>query len=348
MLARPDVHGLFLLNSTARYLWNELSQHRTPAEIAGVFAVRFGIPIELALQDIEAAVSSWHIGLLAEPAPPPAFYPSSLAGVAAFRPIDCIVNGRSMRVLLGPGEVWEEIAPRLEPLRKGGVQAEHNFAVATSEGRVVVLRDGLCIGNEENAAGARAILLQAMVTREEPAAILHAGCCGGILLAGKTHSGKSTLCAALMSRGLPYYCDDSAVLDHQFRITPMPFPLALRPGSWPLLDPQFPALKEAPAYSRYGTLVRFLNPVPAKAPAAATALVFVRHDPTTQTRMTPIGEFDSLLALQKSGFWVEHTREGIARFLAWLATTRRFDLLYAELDSAEKAIRALAGDPASP
>jgi hypothetical protein len=243
-----------------------------------------------------------------------------------------------MRVVLELGDVWDEIAPRLEPVRTGASLPCRTFAVGSAAGRVLVFRDGACIGNEENSAGARAILLQAMVSPGEPAAILHAGGCGGVLLAGRSHCGKSTLCAALMGGGLPYHCDDSAVLDGEFRVTPMPFSVMLRPGSWPLIEERFPGFRDAPVYRRWGTDVRFLTPVHAAGPAPITALVFVAHEAGRQTRLTELSVLDSLLALEGSGFWVEHTRDGIQRFLAWLAGIRRYSLRYDGLGEAEAII----------
>lgn len=354
VLVRQDVCGLFLLNSSARLLWNELQRGVSHDEVVSSFAAHFGIPVEVARRDIEATLAAWRQGLLAPPQPPnPKTSPpaviegSSVIDGRDVCSVDCVVNGKPMRVLLESGDVWDEIAPRLEPVQVSGLPPEHTLTVGSAGGRVLVLRDGICIGNEENTAGARAILLQAMAWFAggwlgEPAAILHAGGCGGILLAGHTHSGKSTLCAALMSRGLPYHCDDSAILDREFRVAPMPFPVMLRPGSWPLLDARFPELKHAPVYSRWGANVRFLTPVQTAETAAVTALVFIKHDAAAETQMTELSVLDSLLALQRSGFWVEHTREGIERFLTWLAGIRRYSLLYAELEEAERVILQLA------
>lgn len=347
VLARPDVHGLFLLNSSAQFLWNELSRGVTPDVIVPDFAEHFRISAELARRDIEATIASWRQSLLASPHPAIAFQADVIEGTDVC-PVDCNVNGEQMRVLLESGDVWDEIAPRLDPVRADGVHPQHTFTVGSSAGRVLVLRDGVCIGNEEHTAGARAILLQAMALLGEPVAILHAGGCGGVLLAGNTHSGKSTLCAALMSRGLPYHCDDSAVLDRDFRVTPMPFPLMLRPGSWPLLETRFPALKDAPVYSRWGTEVRFLTPIPASAAAAVTALVFVKHDVAVETQLTELSVLDSLLALQRSGFWVEHRQASIERFLEWLAGIRRYELHYAELEEAEHVIGGLSANSSRP
>jgi hypothetical protein len=74
-------------------------------------------------------------------------------------------------------------------------------------------------------------------------------------------------------------------------------------------------------------------------------LVFVKHEPGVETQLTELSVLDSLLALQRSGFWVEHTQESIARFLAWLAGIRRCHLHYSELADAERVIEKLATNP---
>jgi hypothetical protein len=344
VLARPDIHGLFLLNSSARLIWSEFRRGISQADIVAEFAAHFCVSSDVALRDIEATMASWHQGLLAPP-PSPAVFPSSIIGGTEVCPIDCVVNGTPMRVLLESGDVWDEIAPRLEPVRADNLCPRLTFTVGSAAGRVLVFRDDLCIGNEENTAAARIILLQAMAAPCERLAILHAGCCGGILLAGESQSGKSTLCAALMRRGLSYHCDDSAVLDHEFRVAPMPFPIMLRSGSWPLLQTRFPELKDAPVYNRWGIDVRFLPLVPASDPTLVTALVFVRHEATVETQLAEISVLDSLLALQRTGFWVDHTPESIERFLGWLARIPRYNLHYAELEQAERVIGALADGP---
>jgi hypothetical protein len=63
---------------------------------------------------------------------------------------------------------------------------------------------------------------------------VHAGVVGwrgqAILLPGRSHSGKSTLVAALVREGATYYSDEYAVLDAQGRVHPYPKPLSLRHG----------------------------------------------------------------------------------------------------------------------
>jgi hypothetical protein len=61
---------------------------------------------------------------------------------------------------------------------------------------------------------------------------VHAGVVGwrgrAILMPGRSHSGKSTLVAALVRSGATYYSDEYAVLDAEGRVHPYPKPLSLR------------------------------------------------------------------------------------------------------------------------
>jgi hypothetical protein len=345
VLVRPRNPGFYILNPTAALIWRDRSQNQSAVELASAFTTRFHIDPETARRDIENTLADWNQGMLA-PCPAPHSLRSPVPSSAELRPVDCQVNGVAMRVFLDSGAIWDEIAPRLDPLRIPGGQDAIQFTVAASSGKVLVFRESQCIAREDLVTGARAVLLQAMVSREEPLAILHAGGCGGVLLAGGSYSGKSTLCAALMAGGLPYHCDDSAVLSHDFRVHPMPFPLALRQGSWALIEARSQAFRMAPRQARQGPEVRFLEPSNVSGPAAVGALVFVQYQDGSNTALTKLDTFDALLALQKSGFWVEHSESGIRQFLAWLEKIPKFQLQYSKLPDAEAAVRDLAAESA--
>jgi hypothetical protein len=63
---------------------------------------------------------------------------------------------------------------------------------------------------------------------------VHAGVVGwqgqALLMPGRSHSGKSTLVAALVRVGATYYSDEYAVLDERGLVHPYPLPLSLRAG----------------------------------------------------------------------------------------------------------------------
>jgi hypothetical protein len=363
VIARRDVQGLFLLNGTARFLWDEVCRGTPVPKIEEDFATRYGVPLALARHDIEATLASWSQGLLC-PAPggngaPHAVRSSALGDFeskGAVVEINCVLNGRGFRVLLEPGDLVEEIAPRLAPVAVRHLPPDApflTFTLVNGNDRVFVFRDKVCIAEEEKTSGARAILLQELTAHcdhgREIKAILHAGACGTasgcIILAGSSHAGKSTLCAALMAEGFLCYSDDSAVLDRQFRVSGMPVPLTLRESSWPVLASRFPAFMDrASVHRRWGCSVRFLgsnmpsNSSPAVDPKA---LVFVDYRPRASTGLQRLTPFEALTALCQSGFWVEHNRESIARFLAWIGDLNGFRLTYSLLDEASDAVKLL-------
>ena len=230
----------------------------------------------MARRDIEAVLAQWSAGILA----PGQTHNPSDSGVSTrdFRTLDgrqdavrfdCVLNGRGFRVVLDPGDLVEEIGPRLArvciPVLPAGAPVS-TFTLANGSDRVFVFRDGVCIAQEEKTAGARAILLQEMTrlcdARRGLQAILHAGACGTsaacVLLAGASHAGKSTLCAALMAHGFYCYSDDSAVIDRAFRVAGMPFPLMLRQSSWSVLESRLASLERVGIHRRAGDEVCFL------------------------------------------------------------------------------------------
>ncbi len=362
VIVRPDVEGLFLLNSTARLLWEERSRGATSEEAVRTFVDVFGLSATVARRDVEAMLAQWSAGILApggarnvrvRAASMEAFHHHGRSGDAV--KFNCVLNGRGFRIILDPGDLVDEISPRLARVCVPVLSADapiSTFTLANGSDRVLIYRDGVCIAEEEKAAGARAILLQEMTrlceTDRSLQAILHAGACGTsagcVMLAGASHAGKSTLCAALMAQGLFCYSDDSAVIDRAFHVAGMPFPLTLRQSSWQVLESRLGSLERVGIHRRAGAEVCFLPsnlPGSSSPSAPIKALVFVEYQPEATTTLRPLTAFDALLALQSSGFWVEHDRAGIARFLAWLALLPTHRLTYSSIDEAAGAVRDL-------
>lgn len=363
VMARKDIQGLFLLNATARFLWEEVCRGVPVPKIENDFVTRYGVPVALARHDIEATLANWSQGLLCH-APEGNGSPRKLRSSAlrdfestgAIVEINCVLNGRGFRVLLESGDLVEEIAPRLAPVAVELLPPDAPFLTFTllnGDDRIFVFRNKVCIAEEEKTSGARAILLQELVAHCDPGrkirAILHAGACGTasgcIILAGSSHAGKSTLCAALMAEGFLCYSDDSAVLDRQFKVSGMPVPLTLRESSWPVLASRFPAFMESTSvHRRWGCNVRFLGSnMPSNSSPAADpkALVFVDYRPGAPASLQPLTPFEALTTLCQSGFWVEHNRENIARFIAWIGELSAYRLTYSLLDEASDAAKLL-------
>lgn len=222
-----------------------------------------------------------------------------------------------------------------------------------------IFRDSAFFGSAPNAAVARTLVLQELARLahgpdSQWLAILHAAALAypasnrAILFPAATNSGKSTLTAALLHSGLRLLSDDSAAVLTTNHILPLPFALMLREGSWPALRPYFPELSSAPIHNRYGDLVRFLPPSPKTTSVSAATpefLVFVDYQREDAKRgpggLLPLDPLQTFYELQKSGFWVPHTRSAIAAFVAWVQSLRAYRLTYSQLPDAVALVGGL-------
>jgi hypothetical protein len=357
VLARPDVAGLYILNPSARFIWDTLKAVVPVAELVQAFAGTYDIPLEVAARDVEQTLSQWQSGLLAEQgsslsaaSPAPTGIPDRSAEDCFTR--DYLIQGKSVRIILQTAELVDEIAPRLESLQYAPSAPDFTFKVVEDPDGFRIYCNEICVANQDSVAAARGILLQEIVRTcrgRDWLAVFHAGACGSnsrcVVFPAGTHSGKSTLAAVLMKMSLTFYSDDSVPLERDTLSVPvMPFGLMIREGSWDVLCPRLPELEDAPIFSRWGQRVRFLAPLGMKdeSPCAQVgAIVFARFTPDAANEITALDPLHTLLRLQESGFWVAHDEQSIGAFLAWMESTPSFTLRYSDVDEAASMIRRL-------
>ena len=272
VLARPDLMGLFILNSSGAVLWNALLEGRSLDDIAHEFSLLYGISLETGLRDITAAVEQWSTTILS----PVPVIPAAQVGTEpapSVQPVFVgryVLNGKGFQVAIEGEDLVQEIAPRLQPLIQETVaHPDVTIQVFRTGSLIEVLANGECLASEDTPSAARSVLLQEMVRlsedEQEWLAVVHAGACGTesecVLLAAPSHSGKTTLMAALMHHGLVFYSDDSVPIEKTtLKVAAMPFALMIREGSWGVLQSRFPELQEAAVFSRTDAEVRFLQP----------------------------------------------------------------------------------------
>lgn len=152
---------------------------------------------------------------------------------------------------------------------------------------------------------------------ENQRAVIHAAAVQrngtAVLLAGQSHSGKTTLAGWLAAHhGFAYLADEASAIDSVARVRPYVRPLGLRPDS-PIAHP---AQGMAERFMPEEVLVPAsdLGARIADEPAAAHLLVFPRFDGERALRVTPVSQADALerLAHLTPGL-VRHGREVFTR-----------------------------------
>lgn len=122
--------------------------------------------------------------------------------------------------------------------------ADHRFVIRRTDDNRYLELDGEHLNENPNSHGfhhyfsARIRLLVASHSKEF--VFLHAGVVAWkgkcILFPADSHEGKTTLVAALISRGAVYYSDDYAIIDSDGLVHPFPRKLSIRdrdrPGKW--------------------------------------------------------------------------------------------------------------------
>jgi hypothetical protein len=328
VLALPDLEGLYFLNQSAGFIWAGMRSGSSPAEIASQLAVAFDIPHDVALRDVTGALAEWQR----------LFFAHNRAH-ARGSGSNYRLNGKHFHLLLDSQELEEEILPRLShlavpPDSSPGLTADFNLRRSA----------------DDSVSSARALLLQEMVRLSrgtgEWLALLHAGACatsrGCVVFPAASGSGKTTLAAVLMRSGFSFHADDSVGLEQgTLLIPPMPFALAIREGSWPVVGPRCPGFEEIGPVTRFGQQVRFLPPATQVGAVPAVALVFPSYDPASKTAVTPLEPLEALIALKEAGFWVQHTQASIQAFLDWMQALPRYRIVYSDVDEAVELFRGL-------
>ena len=352
---------LFLLNPTARTIWQELAHGVPPAEVADRLAARFEVPPARVRADVETILAEWREHRLLAGASPAAAAALDGAPLAAADPgpvrgafhAERVYRlcGRPIRLRFAVPAIEQAIHP---PLAHTADPSSH--AVDS----VDVVEDGagyLIVCNRSDIERAATLeealgqvfgrILELSYPDAEWLAMMHAAAVGdergAVVMPAASGSGKSTLTAALVHAGLRYFSDDVVPLDDALRIRPMPLGISLKEGSWPVLAARYPELESLPIYP--GRRRRYLPLAePRHGPRAGLpvqSLVFPVYRPDQPTILRPLAALEVLEKLTFARAWVSLDGRRFGATLRWIKETPGYDLGYASLEEAVLAVEAL-------
>ena len=197
-----------------------------------------------------------------------------------------------------------------------------------------------------------AILHYACAERDS-IATLHAGAVSdghtALVLAESGGNGKSTLTAALLTRGYRYLSDDLVPLERgSGHAVPVPICLNLKPGSIPILAGFYPELPSLPAWRSGNRFLRFLPPPefaqrrPNRTYPVA-ALVFPRYQPNIGLDLQPLDPVAALTCLIESDTRLDRPLNPakIGELCTWIEATPAYALTYGDLEAAIKILATL-------
>ena len=362
VLLHPPSAQLFVLNETARFVWEAYAAGSRLTEITHLLHEQFPDMQESALsRDVQGMVEQWRaidrttlaIDRPTEELPP--------------RVIERRVDVDSRRYACGPYQLMDFTFSIQTDNKRAAAVAKTLFSHLTVEVEqagfplVVEQEDGIwrlsangetfASGNDE-ALGTilhGATLLQSILHTEAFAAFHAAVVSRGancILLPAISGAGKSTLAGYLASQGYGYVTDEVALLTNDFRIKPCPTNIGLKAGSWQVLSEYGYAIDQVPVWQREdGLEVKYLQPPNVQRGdqfKEVAAIVFTTYAPDSCTCLAPISPAQALQQLAQAGYdtaaisvqWVED-------MLSWLEETPAYAMVFSNLDEARQQIEQL-------
>lgn len=166
-----------------------------------------------------------------------------------------------------------------------------------------------------------------------------------VLLPGASGSGKSTLTATLTASGYDFCTDDLAFLTRDpVGLRPVPLPLGLKSGAWPLLERFLPSLASAPDRPRAdGRRIKYVlprrQPSEADVPLAVSAIVFPVLTPGRGVTLEALPRADALVRIADAGYDLRGALDAawVRAMTEWLQSVPCYELRYADLDEAVAA-----------
>lgn len=347
--------GLLLLNATARGIWERLFAGLDASVIARQIATEYNAPLDLVARDVQEVIANWETVLTSASANNSEAMEQLGACMARGNAQEFVYNvyNRSFCFRIFDPDLAEEVTSRFAPHTSAnqGRTADYVYELTRDENGYIVRSSSLNERSEE-VSQARIGLIQDIISVCLPdrrfIAALHAGAAsqGGrcLLFSARTGGGKSTLMAALGASGYTILNDDLIFLDFDhLEISTFPLSIMLRQGSWDVLNPLLPQLRNIPLSMRFGEPVRFLQPELTAAPEsiAASALILLEFNANSRMELVPVSAFDALVQLNETNSWLDTEPSSVKRFLTWIQNVPRWKLRYSNLKNAIQQLQSI-------
>ncbi len=365
----PTSDRLLILNPTGKMVWEMWSEGYERDVIASAFAQHFCISEERARRDVgqvlgelgeggspgeenagdAATLASARAGFSSPPASP-----EQLGDCGTFRFAD-----RRIRIVSSVADLDGLFFARF---RHRAVDPEDVdvLEVSRSGSRFLLTLRGRLVAETTTSSKMTSFVNELLLGLEHPhrrlLAFCHAGavCWNGrsLLLPGRSGAGKSTLTAFLVGNGFSYLGDDTiAIGEDEAALLPLPTCLSIKSGSWPLLEPLYPVLRQSPIINRYARSLRYVdaeNTYPTlQAAAAPLAIVFPAYAAGEPTQLAPVSPLQTMITLlgAHARLSMPATEAKLAKLIRFVEQTPAYELTYSQLPEAQQAIMDLLASP---
>ena len=260
-------------------------------------------------------------------------------------------QARMANSVIGHLTADDDIEPTLVMEIGGTIYREHQI-------RSYVYCDGEAAGYAARLSGlgpvVKGIMWRYSINAHRFLFYIHAGVIGArggcVLFPAAPGSGKSSLTAAMISKGFRYFSDEVALVETtEFDIRPMPLAFCAKRSGWDVMGRYFPEILQAPTHRRVdGKDVRYVAP-PAnlvqRTPARVSHIIFPQYTADAETQLAPIPRVEALRRLMDECLALR-TRlnlETVQRLLDTLSGIDCYTLTFSSLDRAAELVSDAVG-----
>jgi hypothetical protein len=344
LIAQPVDDRIFLLNGSARFMWERLIEGVDESKIPALIAAHYGIDLARASRDFRKTLRRWHTEGLMRPNCARHCY--EIARLA----FDIHYHDAGLAGILLPMLTHlTTAAPRQSP---PGLEID----LEKRSNKIVLRINGvekLRTADVDKVIQKLIFSLFCHVSANADWLVsLHAsaiGCAGGcVLMPGASGSGKSSLAAALLSfKTMKYVTEDVALLERAtLAVIPVPTPITLKSGSWTPLHPFLPDLAGVATYRRFGHETRYWAPPRgriARHSMPVRVIVFPRYVAGADTLLSPVRPLETMSRLTVAPCAVRPpiSNQVVETLASFVRRVPAYDLTYGALGEAREVLSDL-------
>jgi len=168
-----------------------------------------------------------------------------------------------------------------------------------------------------------------------------------LILPAVSGSGKSTFSTFLMENNFEFLSDDVIAIDKSGYVRPIPLAIAIKEGSWNVLEKNGIPLANLPVHKRFdGQNLRFLLPknIATEAlPLEAGYLVFPRYAAGEPTKIKPITTLEALSIIITSRYEVQDSFDEatISQWIGLVEKMKKYTITYSDMEDARNHLEKL-------
>ncbi len=270
------------------------------------------------------------------------------------------LNNQSIRIHFQSPALAYYIHPLLSHFASGGnPDVSCEFSIYTSNKRLVLQKNqdyiGACIFEDIPPLKRQLFIELSGIIYKKPSrdwiSFVHAsGITDGrnaILLAAGTGSGKSTMAALLMKKGLKVISDDFLpVCGTSRKVYSFPLPVSVKKVALPILKPFFPGL-ENNVYNYKGLSTAYINLLPLESHGIkdfkafpVKSIIFPGYRPNSKLSILPLSSDEALQLFIKNAI-INPGIENAARFIKWFLKIPCYRMEYPDAIEAAAEIQSL-------